>query len=172
MEQFIKHVEIKGLTGPTNPGTATWAFVVLTTIGAEYHHAAGYIGENVTNHAAEQRAFIEALRYIELKGWKGLVIKTGLVTLIQQLSRPRSVADNQSPFLAEARYLLKQTGCSVEWQAESRNNYATDYARKLYYKARRGELVPSPIVMLKSVEEHYSSDEDEPGQQLQLPLFG
>ena len=46
------------------------------------------------------------------------------MTLIQQLSRTRSVADNQSPFLAEARYLLKQTGCSVEWQAESRNNYA------------------------------------------------
>jgi len=172
MEQFIKHVEIKGLTGPTNPGMATWAFAVITTIGTEYYHEAGYIGENITNNAAELRAFIEAMRYIEQKGWTGLFIKTGLVTLIQQLSRVRSVADNQSPFLAEARYLLKQTRCSVEWQAESRNNYATDYARKLYYQARRGELVPSPMVMLKPVEEYYSADEDEPGQQLQMPLFG
>ena len=172
MEQFIKHIEIKGLTGPTNPGTATWAFVVITTISTEYYHQAGYIGENITNNAAELRAFIEALRYIELKGWKGFVVKTGLVTLIQQLSRARSVVDNQSPFLAEARYLLKQTRCSVEWRAESRNNYATDYARKLYFKARRGELVPSPMVMLKLVEGYYSADEDEPGQQLQLPLFG
>ena len=111
MEQFIKHVEIKGLTGPTNPGTATWAFVVITTIGAEYHQS-GYIGENVTNNAAGQRAFIEAVRYIEQKSWKGLIIKTGLVTLIQQLSRARSVADSQSPFLVEARYLFKQTGCT------------------------------------------------------------
>ena len=68
MEQFIKHVEIKGLTGPTNPGTATWAFVVITTISTEYYHEAGYIGENITNNAAELRAFIEAIRYIEQKG--------------------------------------------------------------------------------------------------------
>lgn len=172
MEQFIKHVEIKGLTGPNNPGTATWAFVVVTTIGTEYYHEAGYIGENVTSNAAEQRAFIEAIRFIEQKGWTELRIKTGLITLIQRLSRPRNAADNQSPFLAEARYWLKQTGCSVEWQAESRNNYATDYARKLYYQARRGELVPSPLVIVKPPEEYYSADDDEPPQQLQMPLFG
>lgn len=168
---FISHIQVKGWVGPHNPGTAVWSFAAMTVIGKEYLHNSGYIGENVTNHVAEYRAIIEALRLVQERQWQNVVIQTGLRTIEYQLKDTWGVDDHLLVFYEEARSLLDKTHSRVQWIAGTSENEAAHYAKETFERARQKLLRPNPLMLLKQLPSTDTQNDEPPTKKTKRDFY-
>jgi len=132
-------VYVDGLAEPSNPGTATYGYLVYEG-ERRLVEGSGLAGYNVTNNFAEYTALVEALKKVrELRIEGDVVVRSDSQLLIGQMSKGwEAKGGGYLGKLKEARELAKEFGSiTFEWVPREKNREADLLSRIAYEKYKR-----------------------------------
>jgi len=122
-----------GLAEPTNPGVATWGYIVFDEDGNEIHSDSGLTGMNHTNNAAEYHSVIEALVYCHEMDTDEFLILSDSQLVVKQLNGEWAVkSDNIRSWYDNAKDLI-EPHVKIAW-VKGVDNKADELTRLAYEK--------------------------------------